>query len=234
MRKTILTGLAAITLAACETPQKEKTVEMKTLEDSASYAIGITIGNNLAEDFKNQKVDSVFDHELLLSGLSTALASEEGIVGAEDARGIVNRFFEGMTAKRGEANRKSGADFLAKNADKKGVMTTESGLQYIVLKEGEGEAPTASDKVMVHYTGKLLDGTVFDSSYDRGEPAEFYVRQVIPGWTEALQLMKPMAEYKLFIPSDLAYGENGNPRGGIGPNEVLVFDVKLIEVLPEE
>ncbi|MCB0756055.1 MAG: FKBP-type peptidyl-prolyl cis-trans isomerase [Flavobacteriales bacterium] len=143
----------------------------------------------------------------------------------------MNRFFEDMNKRKAEANKKAGEDFLAENGAKAGVVTTESGLQYIVLKEGEGDSPTAADQVVVHYSGKLVNGEIFDSSYERNEPVTFYVRSVIPGWTEALQLMKPGAEYKLFIPSDLAYGEGGQPRGGIGPNEVLIFDVKLIDVV---
>ena len=142
----------------------------------------------------------------------------------------MNRFFEEMNTRKAEENKKAGEEFLAENGSNAGVVTTESGLQYIILKEGEGDSPTAADQVIVHYTGKLTNGEVFDSSYERNEPVTFYVRSVIPGWTEALQLMKPGAEYKLFIPSDLAYGEQGQPRGGIGPNEVLIFDVKLIDI----
>ena len=139
-----------------------------------------------------------------------------------------------MNTKKASKNVAIGQAFLQENGSKPGVVTTASGLQYIVLKEGEGASPSPADQVRVHYTGKLLDGTVFDSSIERNEPVVFYVRSVIPGWTEALQLMKEGAEYKLFIPGNLAYGEQGNPRGGIGPNSVLTFDVKLIDVITEE
>jgi len=217
---------------SCNTTTK-KEVKLTTFEDSASYAVGRTIGANLRADFEAQKVDDAFDRDLVIAGLADALASDSTKISEEDAQNLVSRFFDALNKKRAEENRTAGEKFLAENATKAGVVVTESGLQYIVLKEGEGDAPTLNDQVVVHYTGKLLNGEVFDSSIERNEPVTFYVRSVIPGWTEALQLMKPGAEYKLFIPSDLGYGEQGNPRAGIGPNEVLVFDVKLIDVVKE-
>jgi FKBP-type peptidyl-prolyl cis-trans isomerase len=131
----------------------------------------------------------------------------------------------------GETNRKEGEAFLAENKSKEGVKITESGLQYEVLSEGEGDKPGATDTVTVHYRGTLLDGTEFDSSYSRGEPATFALNQVIPGWTEGLQLMTPGSKYKLYIPSELAYGERG-AGNQIGPNSTLVFEVELMEVNP--
>lgn len=128
-----------------------------------------------------------------------------------------------------QANLDKGEAFLAENAKKDGVMTTDSGLQYEVMTAGEGDNPTAQDKVTVNYKGTLIDGTVFDSSYDRGEPVTFPLSNVIKGWTEGVQLMKPGAKYKFFIPSELAYGERG-AGGRIGPNEALVFEVELLEV----
>jgi FKBP-type peptidyl-prolyl cis-trans isomerase FkpA len=123
-----------------------------------------------------------------------------------------------------------GEDFLKENAKKEGVKTTASGLQYKVLKEGEGKSPTATDTVTVHYRGTLLDGTEFDSSYKRGEPAEFPLNRVIKGWTEGVQLMKEGSKFQFFIPSGLAYGERGTPGGPIGPNETLVFEIELLKV----
>ena len=224
--------LVAAAFTSCNAPA-QKEANLVTFADSASYAVGTSIGLNLKGDFKSQGVDSSFDKALLVAGLSDALTKDSAKLTQEEAQELVGRFFDNLTAEKAVKNRKAGEAFLTENGIKAGVVTTESGLQYIVLKEGEGNAPTLADQVMVHYTGKLLDGTVFDSSIERNEPVTFYVRSVIPGWTEALQLMKPGAEYKLLIPGDLAYGEQGNPRGGIGPNEVLVFDVKLIDIAPQ-
>lgn len=129
-----------------------------------------------------------------------------------------------------EQNLKAGEEFLAANAKKEGVKKTASGLQYVVLKEGQGKKPGLSDKVAVHYHGTLINGKVFDSSVDRGEPITFGVTQVIKGWTEALQLMKEGSKYRVFIPSELAYGKRGTPGGPIGPNETLIFEIELLHV----
>ena len=137
-------------------------------------------------------------------------------------------------AKAGAANRAAGEAFLAENGKRAEVKTTPSGLQYEVLEEGNGPQPTAQDQVEVHYTGKLIDGTVFDSSVDRGVPATFGVTQVIPGWVEALQLMKAGSKWRLFIPSQLAYGPAGTPGGPIGPDSTLIFDVELLKVIGKE
>lgn len=235
MKNILFIAIAAATLAACNT---NTTTEVKLVDfaDSASYAVGTSIGLNLVGDFKTQGVDSSFKTDLVVAGLAAALSgdSANAKLTQEKAQEIVARFFEEMNAQRANKNISAGENFLKENGSKPGVVTTASGLQYIVLKEGEGASPSAADQVRVHYTGKLLNGDVFDSSIERNEPVVFYVRSVIPGWTEALQLMKEGAEYKLFIPGNLAYGEQGNQRGGIGPNEVLIFDVKLIDVITEE
>lgn len=133
-------------------------------------------------------------------------------------------------AARAKANLKKGEDFLAENKKKEGVKTTKSGLQYIVLKEGSGIKPYATDTVQVHYHGTLLDGSVFDSSVKRGEPATFPLNHVIPGWTEILQLMPKGSKWCVFIPPDLAYGQRGTPDGKIGPNETLVFEIELLDI----
>lgn len=155
----------------------------------------------------------------------------------EEAKQTVQEFFtkmqeemEAEAAKAGEANKQIGEAFLSENAKREGIKVTESGLQYEVLTEGNGATPAASDKVEVHYTGKLIDGTVFDSSVERGVPAMFGVTQVIPGWVEALQLMKEGDKWRLYIPSDLAYGSQG-AGGIIGPNSTLIFDVELLRVI---
>lgn len=154
----------------------------------------------------------------------------------EEYRNTMANFRKEMMAKqqaqmktKGEKNKKEGDAFLAENKDKKGIVSLPSGLQYKVIKEGEGDTPKATDKVTVHYRGTLIDGTEFDSSYGRGEPATFPVNGVIPGWTEALQLMNAGSKWQLFIPSKLAYGERG-AGGKIGPNSTLIFDVELISI----
>ena len=150
---------------------------------------------------------------------------------------VQKSFAERLQAKRAAEmqaaatkNKAEGEAFLSKNKSAPGVKTTASGLQYKVITEGKGPKPTGSDQVKVHYTGTLLDGTKFDSSYDRGQPAQFALNGVIKGWTEALQLMNVGSKYKLFVPSDLGYGENGTP-GPIGPNATLIFEVELLEVV---
>ena len=155
----------------------------------------------------------------------------------EEAKQTVQEFFtkmqeemEAEAAKAGEANKQIGEAFLSENAKREGIKVTESGLQYEVLTEGNGATPAASDKVEVHYTGTLIDGTVFDSSVERGVPAMFGVTQVIPGWVEALQLMKEGDKWRLYIPSDLAYGSQG-AGGIIGPNSTLIFEVELLRVI---
>jgi FKBP-type peptidyl-prolyl cis-trans isomerase len=135
--------------------------------------------------------------------------------------------------KEAAENQQKGEEFLAENRNNEGVQVTDSGLQYKVMEEGSGESPTASDEVKVHYRGTLLDGTEFDSSYD-GDPVQFPLNQVIPGWTEGVQLMQEGAKYKFWIPGELGYGSNPRPGGPIGPNETLIFEVELLEVNPED
>ena len=148
-----------------------------------------------------------------------------------EAQGVLQAFFTKGVERVGDDNLKEGLDFLEANKSKKGVVTTESGLQYTIMKDAEGAKPVATDKVMVHYHGTLLDGTVFDSSVDRGEPIDFPLNGVIPGWTEGVQLMPVGSKYKFFIPSELAYGANPRAGGPIGPNMVLIFEVELIEIM---
>ncbi|TWT34265.1 FKBP-type peptidyl-prolyl cis-trans isomerase [Blastopirellula retiformator] len=202
--------------------------ELKTVMEKASYVIGRKFGTDIKTGLPN------VDAKALLKGVTDALEGKESELTDEQIQATMAEFQKVMVAeqqKMANADKKKGADFLAENAKKPNVKTTKSGLQYIVEKEGTGASPKPTDDVVCHYKGELIDGTVFDSSYDRGEPARFPVNRVIPGWTEALQLMKAGGKWKLFIPSDLAYGENGSP-GAIPPNSVLVFDIELLEVLP--
>ncbi|GGZ91646.1 FKBP-type peptidyl-prolyl cis-trans isomerase [Algibacter mikhailovii] len=204
---------------------------LKTELDSVSYAIGLDVARNVKNSFDE------FDSDLFIQGFINASDSSDVLLEQADAQKVVQAYFQKKQKKmaeeaqaQGEANRVEGVAFLEANKSKEGVQTTESGLQYIVLKEGSGEKPTTTSKVKVHYHGTLLDGTVFDSSVDRGEPAEFGVTQVIKGWTEGLQLMPLGSKYKFFIPQELAYGANPRPGGAIKPYATLIFDVELLEI----
>ena len=206
--------------------------EIKTELDSVSYAIGMDVAKNVKASFDD------FDNDLFIQGFTNVLDSTDILLDQNVAQQVVRTYFQNKqkeeAVKRQEEaarNKEEGEEFLAENKSKDGVQTTESGLQYIVLKEGTGEKPTTASKVKVHYHGTLIDGTVFDSSVDRGEPTEFGVTQVIKGWTEGLQLMKVGAKYKFFVPSNLAYGGNPRPGGVIKPNSTLIFDVELLEIV---
>lgn len=219
-----------ILLASCN--QKGATQKpIETELDSVSYAIGMDVARNVKASFDD------FDSDLFVQGFNNVTDSTNILLEESKAQQVVRAYFQKKqqadAAKRQEEaaqNKAEGEKFLAENKNKDGVVTTESGLQYIILKEGTGKKPTTASKVKVHYHGTLIDGTVFDSSVDRGEPTEFGVTQVIKGWTEGLQLMKEGAKYKFFIPSDIAYGANPRPGGAIKPNSTLIFDVELLEV----
>ncbi len=199
--------------------------------DRISYALGLSMGNNFqASGIKTINVKDFAD------GVAAVSEGAAPKMTYDEAKKEIKEFFEKMEAeqraaaeKMGEVNAAAGKTFLDENGKRVEVKTTASGLQYEVLEEGTGKMPAATDSVTVHYTGKLIDGTVFDSSVERGEPATFGVTQVIPGWVEALQMMKEGAKWRLFIPSNLAYGPNG-AGNVIGPNATLIFDVELIKV----
>lgn len=225
----VLTVLLAFTLLAVPA-LAQQSAELKTQHDKVSYTIGIDIGNSL----KSRGIE--VDPEKLAQGIADAMAGRQPVLSDEEREQVMNAFREEMVAKQMERrkrqateNQEEGEAFLAENEEKEGVQTTDSGLQYEVIRAGEGESPAEDDTVVAHYKGTLLDGTVFDSSYKRGEPASFPVSGVVPGWTEVLQLMKPGAKWRVYIPSDLAYGERGAGKA-IGPNETLIFDIELLEV----
>ncbi|MFH8142002.1 MAG: FKBP-type peptidyl-prolyl cis-trans isomerase [Muribaculaceae bacterium] len=200
--------------------------------DRISYALGLSMGNNFrASGIQQLNVGDFAD------GVAAVFNGSQPKMTYDEAKAEIQKFFTAMeaeqkaqAAKIGEANEAEGKAFLEKNGARAEVKTTPSGLQYEVLHEGNGQSPAPEDQVEVHYTGTLLDGTKFDSSVDRGVPATFGVTQVIPGWVEALQLMKEGDKWRLFIPSQLAYGPTGTPGGPIGPNQTLLFDVELIKV----
>ena len=213
----------------CSSLMAQEKPNLKDPRQRASYALGADIGST----FKRQELD--IDPKALAAGIADALAGKSAL-SEDEIRKILTEFEQSLSAKaeakgKVEATKNSleGDAFLAANAKKEGVRTTASGLQYKVLKAGKGKSPTATDAVKVHYKGTLIDGTVFDSSIERGQPAEFGVTHVIPGWTEALQLMKEGDKWQLYIPGKLAYGERG-AGAKIGPNTTLLFEVELLSV----
>ena len=191
--------------------------------DKLSYALGLS----MAQNFKGSGIASI-NADDFADALRAVYEDKEKKMTYDEAKKVVQDFFTEIEANAGAMNEELGKKFLEQNAQQEGVKVTESGLQYLVLKEGNGVKPGPNDAVTVHYTGRLIDGTVFDSSVERGEPATFAVGQVIPGWVEGLQLMSEGAAWRLFIPSNLAYGPHGT--GPIQPNSTLIFDVQLIKV----
>jgi len=234
--KLVFVLTLVITMVSCNSQVTKK--ELKTEIDSASYTYGLALGSQLRTNFSD------VDRALFIQGFNSGMDSLNLLVEVKDIDNVLRPFFEKKQAEEQEKQRAEalakvekefaevkleGEKFLEQNKDAEGVVTTASGLQYIVLKEGTGEKPSETSKVTVHYSGALINGTVFDSSIERGEPASFGVSQVIKGWTEGLQLMSAGSKYKFFIPQDLAYG--AFPRGGvIRPFDPLVFEVELIEV----
>lgn len=191
--------------------------------DKLSYALGLS----MAQNFKGSGIQSI-NADDFADALRAVYEDKEKKMTYDEAKKVVQDFFTELEANAGAMNEKLGKEFLEQNAQNEGVKVTKSGLQYLVLKEGDGAKPGPNDVVTVHYTGRLIDGTVFDSSVERGEPATFAVGQVIPGWVEGLQLMSEGAAWRLFIPANLAYGPHGT--GPIQPNSTLIFDVQLIKV----
>lgn len=202
----------------------------KTEEERVGYSLGIMVGRQLQQDISDLDVDS-FSAALkdLYAGNTPSINDEEIGQILEELQQKLAIEAQQKEAAAAEVNLSKGQEFLAANAKKKGVKVTDSGLQYKVLKKGKGEKPTATSSVKVHYEGKLIDNTIFDSSYQRGEPVTFKVNQVISGWQEALQLMPEGSEWEVYIPADLAYGPAG-AGASIGPNETLVFKVELQEI----
>ncbi|MEO5572273.1 MAG: FKBP-type peptidyl-prolyl cis-trans isomerase [Bacteroidia bacterium] len=226
----LFAGITFMGLTACQGQKNKETKStLSTQLDSVSYGIGQSIGQNLKKDNLTD-----IDVDLIAKGMRDAFKSDSSIMKGSDAQTVIQSFMQGREKKKSEANLEKGKAFLAENVKKEGVKTTASGLQYQIMKEGTGPKPALTDKVSVHYHGTLIDGTVFDSSVQRGQPAEFGVNQVIPGWTEALQLMAVGSKWKLWIPSNIAYGERSPGGGSIGPNETLIFEVELLAIVPAE
>ncbi|TCO07236.1 FKBP-type peptidyl-prolyl cis-trans isomerase [Natronoflexus pectinivorans] len=192
--------------------------------DKVSYALGMNIAHNLSSN----GMGSV-NYDDFLSGFKAVMEKENAAMDGNEANQVLNAHFSALEAEKQKVNKQAGEDFLAENAKREGVITLKSGLQYEVVQDGNGKTPSATDQVKCHYHGTLIDGTVFDSSVQRGEPAVFPVNGVIQGWVEALQMMKEGSKWRLYVPSSLAYGSRG-AGGAIGPDTTLIFDVELIGI----
>lgn len=220
-----------ITISSCNNTSERRSISnLSTFEDSTSYALGADLGENL----KRQQIE--IDYDIFLAGLIDGMETEMVRFDQKQRREIMASLQKNIRDKaklEGDTNLKIAEEFLEKNKKSSPeVKETPTGLQYRILKEGTGSSPSSTDKVKVHYVGKLLDGTVFDSSVERGEPSEFGLNQVIRGWTEGLQLMKPGAKYEFFIHPKIAYGSR--PRPKIPGNSLLIFEVELLDILPKK
>lgn len=223
MKKTLL--FCWFAFLACSL--HAQTTPLKTLADSASYALGQLVGANLKQETSNGLIA-----DMILKGLEASLKDQPNLLDPQQAESIFIAFSEAAAKVKNEKNHAASQKFLEDNKKRAGVTTTASGLQYEILNKGTGTvAPKATDNVKVHYHGTLADGSVFDSSVERGEPITFGLNQVIPGWTEGVQLMHIGDKFKFFIPSDLAYGE-GSPTPAIPGGSMLIFEVELLEIVP--
>lgn len=223
-----------LTLVMCIGAAAQEESSLTSNKEIASYAIGTQIGTQVLQSLQSQPLP--LDHEALLIAIGDILRGDGPRFDLPTLQAAVTAFqqeAEKMRQQIAEDNLKRAMDFLVSNRDQEGVVETESGLQYKIIESGEGSNPAPEDLVVVHYRGRLLDDTEFDSSYTRGQPAEFYVNQVIRGWQEVLQLMKPGDRWEVYISPDLGYGPNG-AGGSIGPNELLVFEVALLEIKPAQ
>jgi FKBP-type peptidyl-prolyl cis-trans isomerase len=250
-RNLVLLVFLALFACSCGKTQSEKSepvakkeitaADLKTEDEKVSYSLGYSMGQNFKKD------EMTVDLALFQQGVEDGFVGGEQVLSDDEIRKTMMAFQQKMRAKRqaeyrkrmeerkeeGKVNKEKGEAFLEENKSKEGVVTTESGLQYKILKEGTGASPKATDTVKCNYRGTTIDGEEFDSSYQRGEPATFALNRVIKGWTEGLQLMKEGGKWQFFVPSELAYGERGAGQN-IGPNEVLVFEVELLEIVKPE
>lgn len=223
----VMGGIAFGALSACNSSKNSMETEgfnLKNEMDSVSYSLGVNIANNVkSQGFENLNADAI------AKAFEDVYGEGEPLMSNEECTNIINGYFQTMQAQKTEAATAEGQNFLTENGKRPEVTTTASGLQYEVLTEGTGPKPVATDNVTVHYTGTLLNGEVFDSSVERGQPATFPLNGVIKGWTEGVQLMSVGSKYKFYIPSELAYGPRG-AGGKIGPNATLIFEVELISI----
>ncbi|WP_116475628.1 FKBP-type peptidyl-prolyl cis-trans isomerase [Zobellella maritima] len=248
LQVSLLASAVLVGLSGCKDDKVAETapaattdsgVELTSFEQKSAYAIGLSMGRYIGSTLeKQQELGVDLDDEVILQGVKDGFA-DQGQMSDEEVQGAltayderINTLIEQQAEEKAAANQAKGQEFLAENAKRDGVQVTDSGLQYEVLTAAEGNKPKAEDVVTVHYTGTLIDGTQFDSSVERGEPASFPLNQVIPGWTEGVQLMPVGAKYKFFIPAELGYGETG--AGTIPGNSVLIFEVELLEIAQAE
>ena len=222
--KALVLSALILALAACEKKESASTeINLATDEDRFSYALGMLVGERVLKQYGE------VDYDLVMAGMQAQHKDSDTLMTMDEAGNALNAHAEKQFEEQSAANRKRGEDYLKSNAEKEGVQVTESGLQYSVITAADGAKPKATDEVTVHYRGTLIDGTEFDSSYSRGEPTSFTLNQVIPGWTEGVQLMSVGSKYRFVIPFNLAYGERG-AGGQIGPFETLIFEVELLEI----
>lgn len=238
MKKSLLVlGMLALVLTACSAPADNKAAAASAdpaataapvvdkPDADLSYAFGVSVGTSL------QQAGVFVDYNAFLEGVKDTHDKKSPKITMEEANQKIRSALMALQELKAKKGAEESEKFLADNKAKEGVKVTDSGLQYKVNSEGTGAKPAADSTVKVHYTGKLIDGTVFDSSVERGEPAQFSLAGVIPGWTEGLQLMTVGSKYTLFLPASLAYGDNGTPDGSIGPNQALIFDVELLDIV---
>lgn len=223
LTKFALIVLLTLTIGIMNTKAEDKPI-FKSTVDSVSYVLGMQLAQFMGTDIKD------LNYDLLKRGANDGGTGKDLLTGT-DIQKLITNYQESKLKVAGKANVEKGAKFLAENKAKPGIKVTPSGLQYQVIKEGTGAHPLATETVKVHYEGTLIDGTIFDSSIQRGEPIEFPLNRVIPGWTEGVQLMTIGSKYRFFIPAELAYGDRG-AAPTIGPNEVLIFDVELLAISP--
>lgn len=240
---SVILGASLLVTSCQQDMNSTPKADLSTKLDSVSYALGYQNGNFLGREGITELDMSNFN-----AGMSDGLSTEEGLLTQDQIMAVTNSYLQDLADQRGAENAEKGQAFLEENREKEGVMETNSGLQYKVLEEGDGVSPTAEDEVRVHYTGRLIDGTIFDTSVkeiaqenglynQQREPydgAQFPLNRVISGWTEGVQLMQEGAKYEFYIPSELAYGAQGPQGSPIGPNETLIFEVELLEVIPSE
>jgi FKBP-type peptidyl-prolyl cis-trans isomerase FklB len=226
MMNKLLCIVAGVLIFTSVNAQKERTKNEKklgTLKDSASYAMGYSIGQTLSANYPAMELD------LILKGLADAFVADTAIIKSQTVSSLIKSFLKEQPKIQAMTNREAGEKFLKENATKENVIKTGSGLQYIILKQGDGEKPLEADRVRVHYIGRLLNGKEFENSY-KGKPAEFNLNEVIKGWGEALKLMPVGSKFKLFIPAELAYGEDGMDNT-IPPSSTLIFELELLAIL---
>jgi FKBP-type peptidyl-prolyl cis-trans isomerase FklB len=225
IRHFLLT-MVALAIIATSCGQKVKTnLKLTNSIDTLSYCIGADVANSL----KSSNVEEI-NYDAFIKGFDDVYKDKELMLKKDTLRVLINKYIMDIRMKSFEKNLEEGKKFLEENKKREGVITTESGLQYEIITEGTGKSPSPTSIVRTHYKGTLLDGTVFDSSYDNGTPIEFPLNGVIKGWTEGLQYMKEGGKYKLYLPTELAYGMNVRPGGKIQPNMALIFEIELIEV----